>query len=291
MKFSIIITTLNEAATLEEFIRRIDLAFQKTNDDYELIFVDDHSHDGSQEIILNHRTNNPRIKLIEMSRQFGRHMCYYAGFKHATGDAAITMDSDLQDPPELIPELISLLKKEKADVVHTVMKKREGESKLKLILTAISYKILNRICSVPMPENAGLYKVMSKNIMDGIRQFEEADPYFKGIINWLGFKQVYFPFVREGRLSGKTKFSLLGPRPYIDFIKAMTSFSYIPLYIPTILLGASIPITLIGSHHFTLIFLLMAILVSVATMSLYLIQIHDNSRKRPLYIIKRMVGF
>lgn len=291
MKFSIIITTLNEAETLEEFIRRIDLAFKKTSDDYELIFVDDSSHDGSQEIILNHRTNNPRIKLIEMSRQFGRHMCYYAGFKHATGDAAITMDSDLQDPPELIPELISLFKKEKADVVHTVMKKREGESKLKLILTAISYKILNRICSTPMPENAGLYKVMSKNIMDGIRQFEEADPYFKGIINWLGFKQVYYPFVREGRLSGKTKFSLLGPRPYVDFIKALTSFSYVPLYMPTIFLVASIPIVLTGSTTFTLTFLLLAILTSVATISLYLIQIHENNRKRPLYIIKQIIGF
>lgn len=288
MKFSIVITTLNEAATLTEFISRIDQAFKKTNDDYELIFIDDSSKDASTDIILDHRKNNPRIKLIEMSRQFGRHLCYYAGFKYATGDAAITMDSDLQDPPELIPELIEYFKKEKADVVHTVMTKREGESKLKLLLTSLSYKILNRICYVSMPEHAGLFKVFSKNIMDGIRAFSEPDPYFKGIINWLGYKQVYYPFVRQGRHAGKTKFSLLGKRPYIDFIKAMTSFSYFPLYLPSLLL--ILAFFLLGSKLFPYFFLF-SILASLAIISLYLIQIHASSRKRPLYIIKRMVGF
>jgi glycosyltransferase involved in cell wall biosynthesis len=298
MKFSIIITTLNEVDTIDEFIRRIDSAFAQIDDDYELIFIDDCSTDGSQDKIINHSIANPKIKLIEMSRRFGRHNCYHAGFKFASGDAAIIMDSDLQDPPELIPELIAFFKQENADVVHTIMQKREKESVFKLFLTSISYKILNHICYIKMPANAGQFKVISKSVIEELEKMGEHDTYYKGLINWVGFNQVEYPFIRQGRSAGATKFSLWGMRPYSDLIKAITSFSYLPLYLPliaTLLSSILLIMSFISNDELFIIrlivFFLFFILMILAFISLYLVQVHASTRARPLYIIKRKFGF
>ncbi len=307
-KVSFIITSMNEFHTIDEFIGRIDQAFKEVSYDYEIIFVDDRSTDGSLTKLIKYSEEDSRIKVISMARNFGRHECFFVGFKEATGDYGVTMDSDLQDPPELIPQMLEKLKKENADLVYSVMTKRFGESKTKLLLTRVSYWLLNKFCFIKMPENAGYLKVFNKRFIDEINKIEEPDSYFKGLYNYIGLKQVPFRYERDPRSAGKTQFSLFGHRPYKDFLKAITSFSYTLLYLPVIIAVALLMLAVTGmgvyflSNGFGIFFeklatspiaiyftFLTAIIIgSIGIVALYIIQVHSATRKRPRYIVDKI---
>ncbi len=165
-----------------------------------------------------------------MSRTFGVGPCVIAGFKQAKGDAIIYMDSDLQDPPEIIKQLIAEHEKG-SDVVHTVRTKRLGETAFKLFVTNLAYKFIKFFSDIPLPVNAGDFKLISRRALDKILELKEYRPYIRGLSVWVGFKQSKVYYIRDARSSGKTQFPLLSAGPVNEFITGVTSYSLKPLYV------------------------------------------------------------
>ena len=229
MFVSLVISFKNEEKNLSELIKRC-VEVVKKNYKYEIIFVDDASNDKSLEILLNYRKENKNIKIITTSRTFGVSPCVLAGFEKAKGDVIIYMDSDLQDPPEIIDELINKYK-EGFEVVHTVRRKRYGESFFKIFLTKIAYKLINLFSDIELLENAGDFKLISRNAINEILKIQDADPYLRGLSVWVGYKQTYISYERQPRLYGRSKFTFFNNlNPYKEFIRGITSFSLVPLY-------------------------------------------------------------
>ena len=203
---SIVFSFKNEETNIKELVERVNNTLTKLeNWKYELIFVNDSSTDGS-ELLLEELQKNYPINIINMSRSFGLGPCVLAGFNHAKGDCIVYMDSDLQDPPEIIPKLIDEHKKG-YDVVHTVRTKRLGESKIKLWLTKMGYKIINFFSNIPLETEAGDFKLISRKAMDEILKLRELNPYVRGLSVWVGFKQSFVNYERQPRAAGKTNFS------------------------------------------------------------------------------------
>ena len=182
------------------------------------------------EILLSEAKNNNDIKIINMSRNFGVSPCVLAGMQYAKGDALIYMDADLQDPPELIPEMINAYRRQKAEVVHTKRKSREGESRLKLLITKLGYSILKKVSSVNIQAEVGDFKLLSRRAVDYLIQLKEKRPFIRGLINYIGFKQITIEYAREKRFSGETKFPVLSKKVMSNFLNsALISFSDAPL--------------------------------------------------------------
>ena len=231
MTISVVLSFRNEEDVLEELIRRLDAVLGGQSMDYELIFVNDDSDDGSLDLLTAARTKNPRIKIINMSRRFGVAECLLAGFAHASGDAVVSMDADLQDPPEVIPELMAKWQ-DGADVVYTVRTRREGEKPFKMLITRLAYRAINTSSEIDMPVNAGDFRLLSRCACDKLVELGEMDPYPRGLIPWLGYKQEPVNYQRAARAAGKAHFSLLNSlNPYKTFISGLKSFSMAPIFL------------------------------------------------------------
>ena len=227
---SIIFSFRNEEENIEELVNRVSKSVEKfDNWRYELIFVNDDSTDNSENLLLKLQKNFP-IKIINMSRNFGVDPCVLAGFRNASGDAIIYLHSDLQDPPEIIPELIKK-HEEGYEVVHTVRTKRKGESKFRMMVTKIAYKIINKLSDINLPIEAGDYKLISKKVLNEILKQNEFRPYVRGLSIWVGFKQTFVKYERNPRGAGVSKMPLLSAGPVTDFINGVTSYSLKPLYL------------------------------------------------------------
>ena len=226
---SIIFSFRNEEGNIPELIKRVASSLKELNDwNYELIFVNDDSTDESEKLLLSFQKEHP-IKIINMSRNFGVAPCIMAGFKNSKGDAIVYMDSDLQDPPEIIPNLI----KEHElgnEIVHTVRTKRKGETKFKLFITKLAYKIINFLSDINLPIEAGDFKLISRKALDKILEQREFRPYVRGLSVWVGFKQSFYKYERQARGKGETKMPLLSKGPVTEFINGITSHSLKPLY-------------------------------------------------------------
>lgn len=241
---SIVFSFKNEEKNLPELVSRISNVFSYLNNyNYELIFVNDFSTDNSEEILIKLQNNYPII-IINMSRTFGVSACVLAGLRYAKGDAIVYMDSDLQDPPELIKELITEYEKG-FDVVHTIRSKRLGESKIKLILTYFAYKFINFFSDIPLLENAGDFKLISRTALDKILELKEFRPYIRGLSVWVGFKQSKIFYVRNPRGSGQSQFPIFSTAQINEFVTGITAYSVKPLYISILLGFVSILISII----------------------------------------------
>jgi len=230
---SIVFSFRNEEKNLQELVKRVKEVFKKIDNwNYELVFVNDNSSDDSEKILINLQKENP-INIINMSRTFGVGPCVLAGFRNITGECVIYMDSDLQDPPELIPDLIKEYENG-AEVVHTVRSKRSGENKIKMFTTKFAYKVINYFSDIDLPIEAGDFKLISKKVLDIIINQKEFDPYIRGLSVWAGFKQSFVKYNRNERLSGKTHFSIFSKGPVLEFLRGLTSYSTKPLYISII---------------------------------------------------------
>ena len=305
---SIVFSFRNEEKNLKELISRVDTAFKKIeNYKYELIFVNDDSNDNSEKI-LEELQESYMIKIINMSRTFGVGPCVLAGFKHSSGDCVVYLDSDLQDPPEVIPKLLTEFEKGH-DVVHTVREKRLGESGIKLFFTKLAYKTINRLSEIDLPIEAGDFKLISKRVLQKILSQKEFRPYVRGLSVWVGYKQSFVYYTREARAHGKSKFSLFSQGPITEFINGVTSYSLKPLYIG-IFLGffsllfsvaliayafyakfndLAIPGTtgiLIAVSFFSGI-----LLFTLGIMGIYIARIFEQARGREKYIIKEIKDF
>tara|TARA_Y100001970_G_scaffold293711_1_gene442557 strand:+ start:2863 stop:3795 length:933 start_codon:yes stop_codon:yes gene_type:complete len=227
---SVVFSFRNEEGNLKELVERVNSSFKNLSDwKYELIFVNDDSSDNSESILLQLQKDYP-IKIINMSRKFGVDPCVLAGFRHAKGDAVIYLHTDLQDPPEIIPDLIKKYE-DGFDIVHTVRTKRKGETKFRMLVTKMAYHLINILSDINLPIEAGDYKLISKKALEKILNQKEFRPYVRGLSVWVGFKQGYINYERQARGSGESKMPLLSAGPITDFINGVTSYSLKPLYI------------------------------------------------------------
>lgn len=302
---SFVFSFKNEENNLEELIKRVDSSVKKLkNYNYELIFVNDDSDDNSAQILENLQKTFP-ITLINMSRTFGVGPCVLAGFNHAKGDCVVYMDSDLQDPPELLDKLINKYENG-ADVVHTVRTERLGETKIKLLLTKIAYKLINFLSDINLPSEAGDFKLISKKALSKILDQKESRPYIRGLSVWVGFKQAYVEYVRKPRHEGKTKFPLFSAGPISQFINGVTAYSLKPLYFGIILGMISIVFSILLIFYafymkftnlavpgtagiiITISFFSGIILLTIGITGLYIARIFEEVRGRDAYVIKNI---
>lgn len=306
MFLSCVFSFRNEQENIPELLSRVASACEKIKDcTYEMIFVNDASTDQSLNLLIDFQKQYP-ITIITMSRRFGVTPCVLAGLELAKGDAVVYMDSDLQDPPELIPELVEKYRSG-IDVVHTRRTHRDGEGALKMWATRWAYRIINYFSDIPLPENTGDFKLLSSKVVKKICQLKEYDPYMRGLSVWVGFRQGYVDYRRAPRFKGATKFPLFSRGPAREFIRGLTAYSAAPLLISffvgmltsvlslflivwailTKLLGVSAPGAsglLIATAFFGGV-----ILMSNGVIGIYLSKIYYEVKGRPRYIVESIL--
>jgi len=300
---SIIFSFKNEEKNINELVTRVKSSLSEINNwNYELIFINDLSDDKSEEILLDLQKTNP-ITIINMTRTFGVGPCVLAGFREAKGDAVIYMDSDLQDPPEIIPELIREHEKG-AEIVHTVRTKRYGESSFKMLITKFAYKIINYLSDIPLPTEAGDFKLISRIALNKILSQNEFRPYIRGLSVWVGYKQSFVKYERQSRSDGESKFPLYSNGPITEFISGVTSYSLKPLYLGVLLGFFSLifsvsliiyalyakytAIAVLGSTGviITISFFSGVLLLTIGIIGIYLARIFEQTKGRDQYVIK-----
>ncbi len=304
---SIVAPFRNEEACLAEFYRTVRGVLAGIPAEYEFIFVDDGSSDRSVEIVAGLRRGDPRVRLLSFSRNFGHQIAVKAGIDHARGDALIIMDTDLQDPPAVIPDLVAKWR-EGYDVVYAVRAKREGEGAFKRLTAACYYRLFRELAEVDIPLDTGDFRLISKRVADVMRQVREKSPYIRGLISWVGFAQTGVSIERSARFAGRTKYSL---RKMLRLAwNGVTHFSFLPLQLATYLGAAAFIVSLAGAAaalyaRFGLhtapsdrILLLIAVtlvgavqLVTLGIIGGYLAMTYDETRSRPLYIVRDKAGF
>lgn len=297
MLCSIVVTIFNEIQTVGEFVSRVEKTFNNSDYNYELIFVDDASDDGTTEKIKELIEENSKIRLLVMSRRFGRNACFLAGFKIVKGNFAATLDCDLQDPPELITQMLDRLRDKKVHIINGVMVRRRGECLTRRVLYSVGYYILGKAFTFSFPSQSGYLKVFNSDIINEIKRIDDTESYFKGIFYWLGFKKDFFEFERDERYSGKTKYSFLSIRPYIEFLGCIFSFSKLPIlafsFFSVILVFVSLilfSLKTISVDTFLVLFSISVLALNINALAIYILQIHSNTIKRPQYIIDKVYG-
>jgi glycosyltransferase involved in cell wall biosynthesis len=304
---SVVFSFRNERQNIPTLISRLAAMFATEEVDYELIFVNDDSTDGSLDTLLDERSRNPRVKIVNMSRRFGVSECTRAGMAAATGEAIVYMDCDLQDPPEVIPELIAKWRGG-ADVVHTVRTHRHGESAMKMGLTRLAYRIIQLGSSIELPVDAGDFKLLSRAAIDRLLSVHESDPYLRGLVVWLGFTQAFVPYERDARHAGRTHFPFFSRNPWKTFTVGLTSFSFLPIYavialaacglLASALLVVRAVLILLAGGALSTISILVTIgtifwtttIAAIAAVGVYVIRTYKDARGRPQYIVASTVG-
>ncbi|WP_126448079.1 glycosyltransferase family 2 protein [Sulfuricystis multivorans] len=307
MKLSIVVPCYNEEATIPVFLSTVTPIVQSTGLDYEIIFVDDGSRDTTVATIVALSNLYSKVRLVELSRNFGKEAAMTAGFSYATGDAIIPMDCDLQDPPELIPEMIA---KWKAGfkVVHAVRRSRQTDTWLKRITASAFYRMMEGITDVAIPPNCGDYRLMDRTVVNAILSFPERNRFMKGIMAAAGFKATQVEYDRPERAAGETKFNFwklwnfaldgitgfstvpLRIWTYIGAIVALFSFSYAGwIIIKTIVWGVVTP----GFATLTSVILFLGgiQLIGIGVLGEYIGRIVAETKRRPLFLVGALYGF
>lgn len=305
--FSVVVPIWNETGVIPELYRRVAEIMDRAGESWELICVNDGSTDGSLEMLLDLHERDPRVRVLDFSRNFGHQIAITAGTDFADGDAVIVMDADLQDPPETILRLIDKWR-EGYEVVYAVRSAREGETKFKLWTASVFYRLLQRITDVHIPLDTGDFRLMDRRVVLAMRGLREKHRFMRGLSSWVGFRQTGVEYVRAVRYAGETKY------PFRKMLRlaivAITSFSYLPLHLATYvgfglaflsLLGIllTIILRLSGNNFFlgqattlvSVLFLGGVQLIFLGILGEYLGRIYDEAKNRPLYIISRAYGF
>jgi dolichol-phosphate mannosyltransferase len=300
-KFSIVAPIFNELENIPELYPRLREVMEQTGESWELILVDDGSTDGSTDVIRKLSQNDPRVRPVIFARNFGHQIAVTAGLDYSRGDAVVIIDADLQDPPEVILDLIKKWR-EGYEVVYAVREERAGESWFKKTTASIFYRLIYRITDVNIPLDTGDFRLMDKKVIDVMRQMREKHRFLRGMSSWVGFKQVGVSYKRKPRFAGETKYPL---KKMIKLaLNAVTSFSYFPLqlatYIGFIAAGLSvlaIPVvavlrlttgTTLEGQATTLIIVLFlggVQLISLGIIGEYIGRIYDEAKGRPLYVV------
>lgn len=299
--YSIIAPVFNEKDCLTRLVDTVKKVMADTKQPWELVLVDDGSTDGSTDIILNLAKNDSHIVPLIFARNFGHQIAVTAGLDYARGEAVVIIDADLQDPPEVILELIARWK-EGYQVVFAVRRKREGESRFKLFTASLFYRIILRITDVKIPLDTGDFRLLDRSVVDVMKTMRERHRFLRGMSAWVGFRQIGVEYDRKERFAGETKYPL--KKMLKLAINAITGFSYFPLqvatYIGFISAGISIlaiPLVAIARLSNQAAFLgqattLIAVLflggvqlISLGILGEYIGRIYDEAKGRPLYIL------
>lgn len=305
---SVVLSFRNEEPVLKELVERLQASLETVTRAYELIFVNDASTDSSLEMLQDMSAADPRVKIINMSRVFGVSQCALAGMAYSSGEAVVTMDADLQDPPELLPELISKWQ-EGADVVYTVRKSRAGEPAIKMGATRLAYRLLRMTSDIDMPIESGDFKLMSRRVVEALVRLNEKDPFLRGLVRWVGYKQVPVYYSREARFAGESHFAFYGRKAVWNFVSGIASFSLLPLHGALVLgflvsLGAFLYLVGIFVMKYlgwnlpgwsaimaTMLFLGGTQLLTIGVLGIYIGKIYEEAKGRPNYIVESLVGF
>jgi dolichol-phosphate mannosyltransferase len=231
VSLSVVFSFRNEEANIPVILQRARAAFKGLNlKSHEFVFVNDCSTDNSLNVLLVEQEREGDVVIVNTSRRFGVSEGVMCGLKESTGDWVVYMDCDLQDPPELIPEMLKRALLEEADVVYTTRRSRAGETWMKLKITEFGYWILNSLSSIPVPQNSGDFKLLSRRVVDQVTQLKEQKPFMRGLVTWVGYKQVQFFYDRDARGGGESHFPVFSKRVIYNFLdSALISFSDAPL--------------------------------------------------------------
>ncbi|PWH18454.1 MAG: glycosyltransferase [Anaerolineae bacterium] len=302
-EISVIAPVFNEFESLPEFYRRVRQVLDGLALTWELLLVDDGSTDGSTDLIRQFAKEDPRVRALIFARNFGHQLAVTAGLDHCRGKAAIIIDSDLQDPPEVMADLIAKWR-EGYEVVYAMRAEREGETWFKLFTASLFYRLIYRITDVKIPLDTGDFRLLDRQVVDVLKTMRERHRFLRGMSVWVGFRQTGVPYRRAARFAGQTKYPL---RKMIKFASdAITSFSYLPLQLATYLGFAAallsilaIPIVIIlrqsGMQAFlgqattliAVLFLGGVQLISLGILGEYIGRLYDEAKGRPLYILRQ----
>jgi polyisoprenyl-phosphate glycosyltransferase len=296
---SVVAPVYNEEELVELFVRRTCAAVADYT--FELVLVNDGSSDSTPQLLDRLAAEDPRVRVVHLSRNFGHQAALTAGLEHAIGDVVAMIDADLQDPPELIPTMIARWERG-ADVVYAVRKQREGETAFKLATASWFYKLFDKLAQVDLEPNSGDFRLLDRRALDALLTMTERSRFLRGMTVWVGFNQTAVPYEREARHAGETKYTL---RKMLRFsLDAIASFSHLPLQLATYvgLLSAglafvAIPVVAVlrlsgsylpGFGSLTIAILLLGgiQLIALGVIGEYVGRIYDEVKHRPLYIVR-----
>ncbi len=302
LSLDVVVPVYNEESCVEEFVSRTCVALDKLSYPYRILFVDDGSTDGSLELIRRISSNNNNVEYLSFSRNFGKEAALTAGLNNCQADAVAIIDADLQDPPELIPEMMKVLEQKSVDVVYGKRKTREGEGLLKKATASVFYKVFDRLSRFNFPRDTGDFRVLRKNVVDVLRVLNEQNRFMKGLFAWVGFKQVEFLYDRDPRYRGKSKFNFF--KLWNFALDGFTAFTPVPLklatyaglffsfsavgygiffILKTLFIGEAVkgfPTLIVAMSFFSGIQLLF-----LGVIGEYLARVHEEVKGRPEYVV------
>src|ERR1041385_888569 len=300
---SVVVPAYNEQEVLPEFHRRLTAVLAGLTMASEIIYINDGSRDETLLILRRLRAEDPRVAIIDLSRNFGKEIAVTAGLDHSRGAAVVLIDADLQDPPELIPRLIAEWQSG-YDVVYATRLSREGESRLKKATAYVFYRVINQISRVKIPADTGDYRLLSRRAVDALLKLREQHRFMKGLFTWIGYPQKGVPYRRDSRYAGETKWNYwrlwnfalegvtsftIGPlkiATYLGLATAVAAFVYAGIIIAKTLLYGE-PVAGYPSLMVVILFLGGVQLITVGIMGEYIGRMFDESKQRPLYFVNR----
>jgi dolichol-phosphate mannosyltransferase len=301
MKYSIIIPVFNEEANVQALYQRLKSVMETLSPVFELVFVNDGSRDATIALVKELALLDDRVKFIDLSRNFGHQIAVSAGLDACKGDRVVIIDADLQDPPELIPEMDARMN-EGFQVVYARRRKRQGESFAKLLTARLFYRLLANIASIDIPLDTGDFRIMDRKVVDVLKSMPEQNKFLRGQISWIGFRQTYVEYDRSERQGGKTGYTYT--KMFRFALDGITSFSDAPLRLASwmgfvvsgfaflallyalygkLVLHKSVPGW--ASIIVSVLFLGGIQLISLGFIGEYLSRISANVKKRPLYVV------
>ena len=304
---SVVAPCFNEEGVLHELYRRISQVLDGSGETWELVLVNDGSRDRTPEIMRELHAQDERVKVVDFARNFGHQIAVTAGMDYAQGDAVVLIDADLQDPPELILEMLAKWR-EGYEVVYAIRAERKGETWFKEFTAKMFYRIIYKITDIDIPMDTGDFRLMDRKVVNALKTMHEKHRFMRGMSVWVGFRQTGVKYVRAERYAGETKYPL---KKMLKFaMDGITSFSYFPLQLATyigfvaaLLAVLGIIVTIIlrlsGSHAFfgqattlvSVLFLGGVQLICLGILGEYLGRIYDEVKGRPLYIVREALGF
>lgn len=303
---SVVVPAYNEEGVLPEFQRRLADVLNALGHDSEIVYANDGSTDRTIQVLKELASQDPRVVIVDLSRNFGKEVALTAAIDHARGDAVVVIDADLQDPPELIPRMVELWQSGN-DVVFAQRVSRAGESFIKKFTARMFYRIANRIGERPIPADTGDFRLMSRRAVDGLKQLREKHRFMKGLFNWIGYNQIALPYERAERFAGETKFNYW--KLWNFSIEGFTSFTIAPLKLATYLgLFSAFMAILYGLYMIArtifygnplpgypslivvVLFLGGAQLMVLGIIGEYLGRTFNEVKGRPLYLIKEIIA-
>jgi polyisoprenyl-phosphate glycosyltransferase len=308
MQISIVVPVYREESNVPEFVRRLIPILETITSDFEIIFALDPSPDRTEDVILEARAHEPRVKLLRFSRRIGQPMATLGGLHYCTGEAVIVMDVDLQDPPELIPEMIARWQ-EGFDVIYAQRRNRKGETWLKRAVSSAGYKLINKIAEIDIPPNTGDFRLISRRAVDEINSMKESHGFLRGMVAVVGFRQTSVLFDRPARQAGAGKYNrFLGSlrigfngifcfsnyaltiSSQLGFLIAGSAFLLALIYLVLKLVGVPFPM---GNPTIVILVLFLGgvQLISVGILGEYIGRIYEEVKQRRKFIVERKIGF